>query len=116
MRAAMGTMHPRGELSPARGRARKYGGHRRLRARLPLRDNKPMLFVAQLRLEDLAPYDPEALLPPRGLLSFFVADFEDPHVIYLEDVKNLVERTPPSPMMFSGMKWKAHPTGAGPRE
>lgn len=31
----------------------------------------PLGFVAQLRMEELAPHDPEGRLPPKGLLSFF---------------------------------------------
>jgi uncharacterized protein YwqG len=31
----------------------------------------PLAFLAQLRLEDIAPYDSEHILPPEGLLLFF---------------------------------------------
>ncbi|HEX6123468.1 MAG TPA: YwqG family protein, partial [Ktedonobacterales bacterium] len=37
----------------------------------PSRDGAPLAFVAQVRLEDAAPYDPARLLPTAGLLSFF---------------------------------------------
>ena len=39
---------------------------------------RPLAFVAQLRLEDFAPKDASKLLPKSGLLSFFVlADWDD---------------------------------------
>ena len=37
----------------------------------------PMGFVAQVRLEDVAPFDAEHLLPKSGLLSFFLGAEED---------------------------------------
>jgi uncharacterized protein YwqG len=78
----------------------------------PMRDGEPMLFVAQLRLDELAPYDPESLFPPQGVLSFFVADFGDPHVMFFEDPAKLVEQQPPSTMKFGGLKWKAYEAAA----
>lgn len=53
---------------------------------------KPMEFLGQVRLEDLAPYDAEGLLPTHGLLSFFAGDFEDGRVLYTDDTTGL-ERT-----------------------
>ena len=44
----------------------------------------PLTFVCQVRCEDLAPYDPEGLLPHEGMLWFFAAldyflgDFDTP--------------------------------------
>jgi len=38
----------------------------------PTYDGVPMVFVLQLRLADVAPYDVAGELPPDGLLSFFV--------------------------------------------
>lgn len=37
----------------------------------PTKEDGEVHFVAQLRLEDLAPFDLHRRLPPRGLLSFF---------------------------------------------
>ena len=33
----------------------------------------PLTFICQIRCEELAPYDPEGLLPHRGMLWFFAA-------------------------------------------
>jgi uncharacterized protein YwqG len=45
----------------------------------------PLGFLAQLRLDELAPYDIENLLPPRGMLYFFYEAEAQPWGIYLED-------------------------------
>jgi uncharacterized protein YwqG len=37
----------------------------------PAVDGIPLTFAGQVRLSDLAPFEPAAVLPPRGLLSFF---------------------------------------------
>jgi uncharacterized protein YwqG len=37
----------------------------------PTREGRPLAFVAQVRLEEVAPLDAAHLLPGRGLLSFF---------------------------------------------
>lgn len=37
----------------------------------PAKQDTPMAFVGQIRLEEVAPYDSAHLLPPSGLLSFF---------------------------------------------
>lgn len=37
----------------------------------PDKNGAPLAFIAQIRLEDVAPLDSEHLLPPAGLLSFF---------------------------------------------
>jgi hypothetical protein len=52
--------------------------------------DEPMLFVAQARLDDVAPFDLEAKLPPRGLLSVFADSYVD-HVtiVHTEDVGSL---------------------------
>ncbi len=58
-----------------------------------------MTFVAQLRLEELAPYDVDGMLPARGLLAFFVHDevtdakapemYSAHAALYFPDAKNL---------------------------
>jgi len=45
----------------------------------------PLGFLAQFRLDELAPYDIENLLPPRGMLYFFYEAQEQPWGNYLED-------------------------------
>jgi len=48
----------------------------------PVMDDQPMAFLAQLRLEEIAPYDALARLPSSGLLSFFARDLHYGAVIY----------------------------------
>jgi uncharacterized protein YwqG len=45
----------------------------------------PMAFLAQFRLDELAPYDLENLLPPTGMLYFFYEAEEQPWGGYIED-------------------------------
>src|SRR5664279_4048117 len=45
--------------------------------RWPHRDGAPLSFLAQVRLEEVAPYDVEGALPPSGLLLFFYGGAED---------------------------------------
>lgn len=45
----------------------------------------PMEFLGQIRLEDVAPYDAQGLLPTSGVLSFFAGDFEDGRVLFFAD-------------------------------
>jgi Domain of unknown function (DUF1963)/Regulator of chromosome condensation (RCC1) repeat len=54
----------------------KLGGRPdlRQRSRWPSRGGRPLAFVAQIDLAQLAPLDPSGLLPPSGLLSFFYGD------------------------------------------
>ncbi len=56
--------------------ATKLGGRPDLRARSrwPTRAGRPLAFVAQVDLAELAPLDRSARLPPAGLLSFFYSD------------------------------------------
>jgi uncharacterized protein YwqG len=67
------------------------------------RENKPLIFIAQFRLSEIAPYDVEGILPPRGRLYFFYqADQswyqEDDHIrrpiIYLEHEDTPLTRIP----------------------
>jgi hypothetical protein len=55
--------------------ASKLGGSPDFSAMLswPFDGERPMSFLGQLRLEDLAPFDDDALLPHDGLILFFVA-------------------------------------------
>jgi uncharacterized protein YwqG len=82
----------------------------------------PLPFIAQVRLEEVAPLDPEGDLPHRGLLSFFYA-MNDPdgglhlddgsihwHVRYTEDATTL-ERRPLPEALVGGMD-TAFPTCA----
>lgn len=61
-------------------------------------DGTPMTFLAQLRLDELFPYDVSSLLPAKGILYFFVGVDEPAYgiehkVIYLsEDKLQEVER------------------------
>jgi len=45
--------------------------------RWPHRDGVPLSFLAQVRLEEVAPYDVEDALPPSGLLLFFYGGAEE---------------------------------------
>src|SRR5664280_1149092 len=45
--------------------------------RWPHRDGAPLSVLAQVRLEEVAPYDVEGALPPSGLLLFFYGGAED---------------------------------------
>lgn len=70
----------------------------------PAKQGAPLAFVAQLRLEEVAPYDSAHALPARGLLSFFYdaaqetyggspADRDGFHVFYIADAAG-VQRQP----------------------
>lgn len=63
----------------------------------PRASGKPLSFVAQVRLEDLAKVQKSAL-PKKGLLSFFVSEADGSYLekaaVLLSDTKKL-ERTPP---------------------
>lgn len=58
--------------------ATKLGGRpdMRVRSRWPTRSGRPLSFVAQIDLAQVAPLDRSGLLPRAGLLSFFYADPE----------------------------------------
>lgn len=66
----------------------------------------PLGFVAQLRLEELSPFDPDARLPPAGLLSFFARqDIQEgqhgdlfrvaSRVLFHETLDDIVPLSPP---------------------
>jgi uncharacterized protein YwqG len=64
-------------LVPGVGRSHLGGAAELPReAAWPHRNDTPLSLIAQIFLDELAPYDPEALLPPRGSLAFFY-DVED---------------------------------------
>lgn len=64
----------------------------------------PLTFIAQFRLSEIAPYDPDSLLPSRGLLYFFFlkdsllwGNYEDRDrwsVVYIENEDIKLIRTP----------------------
>ncbi len=60
--------------------ATKLGGRPdlRVRSRWPAREGRPLSFVAQIDLAQVAPLDNSGLLPRAGLLSFFYGDPEGP--------------------------------------
>ncbi len=74
----------------------------------------PMTFVAQLRLEELAPFDADRELPTRGLLAFFVhddvIDDNDPEmysahaVLYFPDAENLERASLPDGFSRDGLR------------
>lgn len=59
--------------------ASKMGGHPDLPGDVawPELQGRPMAFVAQVRLADIAMHDAACILPPTGLLSFFAYDAEN---------------------------------------
>jgi uncharacterized protein YwqG len=68
--------------------ASKVGGEPDLPAGTPwpaTRDGLPLPFIAQIRLADIARYDPEGDLPHEGLLSFFYAMNDAEGGLRLED-------------------------------
>lgn len=67
----------------------------------PSLDQRPMAFIAQIALAELAPLDRDGLLPGAGLLSFFCAliDLGSPdagQVLYTPRETPLVRTTPPA--------------------
>ncbi|MBC9915373.1 YwqG family protein [Chitinophaga varians] len=62
-------------------------------------EGEPMSFIAQLDLEAIYPQDTQQLLPPAGILYFFMGDMQQARniahkVIYVAD-KTGLRRTPP---------------------
>jgi uncharacterized protein YwqG len=51
----------------------------------PEYDGKPLTFIVQIRLPDIAPYDTEKLLPETGMLYFFYEADKKPHGYYPEE-------------------------------
>ncbi|MCS6798913.1 MAG: YwqG family protein [Myxococcota bacterium] len=92
--------------TPAQLGQSRHGGLPDLAAGVPWprRGGKPLPFLVQIALEEIAPYDPEGLLPHRGLLSFFAGNVEPEtehgpldvgRVLWCDDVGKLVRATPP---------------------
>ncbi len=59
----------------------------------PMKGAQAMAFLAQIRLEEVAAFDDEKLLPPNGLLSFFLAG--ETVKVFHHSVKDLVVVDPP---------------------
>ena len=66
----------------------------------PVKQGAPLSFAAQIRLEEVAPYDTAHTLPPKGLLSFFYdaqqetyggspADRDGFHVFYFAEASSV---------------------------
>ncbi len=83
----------------------------------PLWKGAPMAFVAQVRLEEIAPFDQEKLLPASGLLSFFYdasqetygADPDDRggwQVLYQETTASNWQPTQPPPDLPEEARFK----------
>jgi uncharacterized protein YwqG len=71
----------------------------------PSRQGVPLAYVAQIRLEDVAPFDSAHALPARGLLSFFYDAAQETYggspadrggfsVVYITDATQQLERLP----------------------
>jgi len=62
------------------------------------KDGEPFLFLLQIDLEELAPFDIEKKLPLNGILSFYFSstNWEEGLVIYYEDKKDLVQAELPN--------------------
>lgn len=89
--------------------ASRLGGSPDLPAReaWPLADGRPMAFLAQIALVDIAPFDERSLLPAEGTLSFFwsLADFDAPgsvRVLHHDCAADLSPR--PTPGEFSDVE------------
>src|SRR5690349_18647643 len=73
----------------------------------PWYKDRPMAFLAQLRLDEVAPYDTESLLPSSGLLYFFYDIEQEPwgfdpawrdgwKVVYEDDISQLTRTSHPA--------------------
>lgn len=73
--------------SPAPIGASKLGGEPNLPPDFewPEWQGTPLAFLAQVNLEQVAPYDAERLLPPSGMLYFFYEAHEQPWGYYPDD-------------------------------
>lgn len=105
-----------GEPSPPAGGSRA-GGDPELPPGTPWPtvDGQPMVFVAQLNLAEIAPLDPQGLLPKNGALLFFFGNDEPstrmPHtVLYVEDTTTLAPAAPEAPPLYT--RTKPHLFGA----
>ncbi|MBO0823759.1 MAG: DUF1963 domain-containing protein [Actinobacteria bacterium] len=74
----------------------------------PTNDGKPLSFIAQVNLAEVAPYDLEAVLPKDGLLSFFYEAVAQPWGFDPADHGSAaVLYTPPN----AGTERRSHPAG-----
>jgi hypothetical protein len=79
--------------------AMRFGGEPDLPPAMawPVGPDGPVLFLAQLRLDLLAPHDLDGRLPPAGLLSIFVASGGWPaHFCWFDDLGALARRPWPA--------------------
>ena len=60
-----------------------------------------MQFVGQLDLAALAPFDPQRLLPEKGLLSFFAGNYDEGAIVHFDDLGALSPRAQPKDAKFS---------------
>jgi len=103
--------------------ATKLGGHPDLPAatKWPRVKKQPLTFLAQIDLAEVAPLLPEGVLPPKGLLSFFLANDPDGRVDYCDKAKvvfteagaELTRREVPEDfydVIFQAAKVALHPT------
>ncbi|MGW7679182.1 YwqG family protein [Kribbella sp. NPDC054772] len=81
----------------------------------PRNDDVPLSFIAQVNLAEVAPYEPDGLLPRDGLLSFFYdavsqgawgfdpADHGSAAVVYTPDSAVTERRDPPADLSGGGV-------------
>ena len=78
----------------------------------PAKQGTPLSFVAQIRLEEVVPYDSAHVLPPKGLLSFFYdaqqetyggspADRDGFHIFYFADAAGVWRQSFPEALPAS---------------
>jgi len=95
----------------------KFGGSPDLPANLtwPMYKERPLAFLAQIRLEDVVSFDIEGLLPSSGLLYFFYDAEQEPwgfepaardgwKVLYSKELSRIIRTSPPpySSKVFEG--------------
>lgn len=91
--------------------ASKFGGSPDLPANLewPVELGKPLGFLAQINLQDVAPFDIERQLPPDGILAFFYRYYGDQHDLGYHRGRVLW-------FPSEGIKRKQIPQGVGSRD
>jgi uncharacterized protein YwqG len=67
-------------------------------------DQPPLWFVAQIKLSEVKPFDEEGLLPPRGILYFFV-QYDEATVLYEPNEHAILQRVVLLPETKPGF-WK----------
>jgi len=87
----------------------KFGGHPDVLPNFewPYIDGVPLPLLAQIRLEDIAPFDIENELPHTGLLLFFfditLVIWSVTHIYHVEDVTSLVRASAPDDLPEFGV-------------